>query len=90
MFAMELGIITEIIGYSARVISWKNQWNQNAFLAQIVCITIGPAFLSAGMYLCLSRIVVIYGEENSRLPSKWYTRLVRTTDCGRLKANLAQ
>ncbi|KAI1028168.1 hypothetical protein LB504_012535 [Fusarium proliferatum] len=75
MFAMELGIVTEIIGYAARVISWKNQWNQNAFLAQIVCITIGPAFLSAGMYLCLSRIVVIYGEENSRLPSRWYTRL---------------
>ncbi|KAI6750436.1 hypothetical protein HG530_014717 [Fusarium avenaceum] len=75
MFGMELGILTEIIGYAARVISWKNQWNQDAFLAQIVCITIGPAFLSAGMYLCLGRIVAIYGEENSRVPAKWYTRL---------------
>ncbi|KAF9772860.1 hypothetical protein IL306_009403 [Fusarium sp. DS 682] len=75
MFTMELGVITEIIGYAARILSWKNQWDQNAFLAQIVCITIGPAFLSAGMYLCLGRIVVIYGEENSRVPAKWYTRV---------------
>ncbi|KAF4336978.1 parasitic phase-specific psp-1 [Fusarium beomiforme] len=75
MFTIELGVITEIIGYAARIFSWKNQWDQNAFLAQIVCITIGPAFLSAGMYLCLGRIVVIYGEENSRVPAKWYTRV---------------
>ncbi|KAF4462219.1 parasitic phase-specific psp-1 [Fusarium albosuccineum] len=75
MLAMELGITAEVIGYAARVLSWKNQWDQNAFLAQIICITIGPAFLSAGMYLCLGRIVVVYGEDNSRLPAKWYTRL---------------
>ncbi|POR37431.1 Sphingoid long-chain base transporter RSB1 [Tolypocladium paradoxum] len=74
MVAMELGLTAEIIGYVARVFSWKNQWDQDAFLAQIVCITIGPAFFSAAIYLCLERIVVVYGEANSRIPSKWYTR----------------
>lgn len=34
---------------------------------QIVCLTIGPAFFAAGIYLTLSRIVVTIGESNSRI-----------------------
>ncbi|KAJ5675618.1 hypothetical protein N7462_008515 [Penicillium macrosclerotiorum] len=73
--AMVLGTSCEIAGYAGRVFSWKNQWNQNAFLVQIICITIGPAFLSAGIYLCLGRIIRVYGEANSRIPAKWYARI---------------
>jgi hypothetical protein len=74
--AMLLGVACEIIGYVGRVLSWKNQWQENGFLIQIICLTIAPAFLAAGVYLCLRRIVFAFGPENSRIPPKYYTRLV--------------
>lgn len=72
-----LGIACEVVGYAGRVKSYYNQWEETGFLIQIVCLTIGPAFLSASVYLCLSRIVAVYGAENSRIPAGWYTRIVR-------------
>jgi len=39
----------------------------------LVCLTIGPAFLSASIYLCLARIVVIFGERISRFRPAFYT-----------------
>ncbi|KAI3540759.1 RTA1 like protein [Colletotrichum abscissum] len=73
--AMMLGIVSEMIGYSGRIFSWKNQWNENPFLVQVCCLTVGPAFLAAGIYLCLRRIVTAFGPKNSRIPPKWYTRI---------------
>ena len=48
---------------------------QNAFLIQIICLTIGPAFLAAGIYFCLSRIVLTFGAENSRIKPLSYPRI---------------
>jgi len=48
---------------------------QNGFLMQIVCLTIAPAFLAAGIYLTLSRIVVTFGPENSRIKPLSYPRI---------------
>jgi hypothetical protein len=39
----------------------------------LVCLTIGPAFLTASIYLCLGRIVVVYGQNISRFTPKFYT-----------------
>ena len=39
----------------------------------ILCVTIGPAFLSAAIYLCLARVVVVVGEHVSRLRPQTYT-----------------
>jgi hypothetical protein len=74
--AMILGIICEILGYAGRLMSAKNPWNENGFLIQICCLTIGPAFMAAGVYLCLRRIVYAFGPENSRIPPEYYTRIV--------------
>jgi len=74
---MILGCITEVLGYVARVLSADNPWQELGFLMQIVCLTIGPAFLAAGVYACLAKLVLIYGEGNSRLKAAWYTRIVR-------------
>ena len=38
-----------------------------------MCLTIGPAFLAAAVYLCLSRIVVVFSETVSRLRPASYT-----------------
>jgi hypothetical protein len=45
------------------------------FMIQICCLTVAPAFLAAGIYLTLSRIVMTFGVENSRIPAKWYPRI---------------
>lgn len=76
MSAMVLGLAGEILGYVGRIMSWKNQWSQNPFYIQICCLTIAPAFLSAGIYLCLRRIVTALGEDKSRIAPVWYTRIV--------------
>ncbi|KAF3061826.1 Sphingoid long-chain base transporter RSB1 [Daldinia childiae] len=73
--AMALGLISEIIGYAGRIMSWQNQWSENGFLIQICCLTIAPAFLAAGIYLCIRKIVFAFGPENSRIPPKYYTRI---------------
>jgi hypothetical protein len=74
--AMTLGLVAEILGYSARIMSWQNQWSETPFFMQISCLAFGPAFLAAGVYLCLRRIVFVFGSENSRIPPQWYTRTV--------------
>lgn len=73
---MILGCITEIFGYVGRVWSYYNQWDENPFMMQIACLTLAPAFFSAGIYVCLARLVVIYGRDNSRLKPLWYTYIV--------------
>ncbi|KAK0717127.1 RTA1 like protein-domain-containing protein [Lasiosphaeria miniovina] len=72
--AFVLGTLTEVIGYAGRIISHGNVWDQNGFLIQIICLTIAPAFLAAGIYLCLRRIVYVFGAENSRISPAMYTR----------------
>jgi hypothetical protein len=75
--ALVLGALCEIIGYVGRVLSWQNQWEMNGFLIQICCLTIGPAFMAAGIYFCLRAIVNAFGPQNSRLNPAWYPRIVR-------------
>jgi hypothetical protein len=75
--AMLLGLFLEVLGYVGRIMSWKDQWDENGFLMQICCLTIAPAFMAAGVYLCLRRIVYAFGPQNSRIPPEYYTRFVR-------------
>jgi hypothetical protein len=41
----------------------------------LICLTIGPAFLSASIYSCLGRIVIVYGESFSRLRPSTYSKI---------------
>ena len=38
----------------------------------LVPLTVAPALLTAGIYLCLNRVIVALGEENSRVRPKMY------------------
>ena len=80
LIAMGFGGLGEVIGYIGRIMSHNNPWNEDAFLTQIVCLTIAPAFFAAAIYLCLSRIVTIYGAGISRMPPVYYTRLFIACD----------
>ena len=44
------------------------------------CLTIAPVFFAAAVYLCLSRIVVVYGAEYSRFRPRTYTVLFMSCD----------
>ncbi|KAL8786689.1 MAG: hypothetical protein Q9213_002624 [Squamulea squamosa] len=72
--AMVSGCILEVLGYIGRIMSYHNPFGENGFLMQICCLTIAPAFLAAGIYLTLSRIVVTFGPENSRIKPLSYPR----------------
>lgn len=58
----------EIVGYIGRIMLWQNDFDNNFFIIYIVGLTIGPAFFSAAVYLCLARIIAIYGHGLS-----WFT-----------------
>lgn len=73
MAAMCLGLTGEVVGYIGRIMIHNSPFDNNAFLTYLVCLTISPALLSAGIYLCLSRIVVVYGANLSRFKPGTYT-----------------
>jgi hypothetical protein len=50
------------------------------YLRYLICLTIAPAFFTAAIYLCLGRIITVYGEEHSRLKPRTYTYLFVTCD----------
>ncbi|KAK9350213.1 RTA1 like protein-domain-containing protein [Lipomyces doorenjongii] len=71
--AMQGGILLEILGYIGRIQMHFNPFTMSPYLLYMICLTTGPAFLSAAVYLCLSRIVVVYGENLSRFKPRTYT-----------------
>jgi hypothetical protein len=73
MVAVTLGTITEIIGYIGRTMVHNDPFSKSSFLISLITLTIAPAFLSAAIYLCLARIVVVYGEDRSRFRPRMYT-----------------
>lgn len=74
--ALCLGVLCEILGYAGRIMGHFNPWDANGFYIQICCLTFGPAFMAAGVYLCLRRIVTAFGPKNSRIAPEYYTRIV--------------
>ncbi|KAH8598984.1 RTA1 like protein-domain-containing protein [Bisporella sp. PMI_857] len=80
MVAMMLGTLTEVIGYIGRIMMNNNPFSKSNFVIYLTTLTIAPAFLSAAIYLCLARIVVVYGEEKSRFRPRTYTLLFCACD----------
>ncbi|KAI9890250.1 MAG: hypothetical protein M1814_004285 [Vezdaea aestivalis] len=73
MGAVTIGTALEAIGYGGRIMLADNPFNDPGFKLQIVCLTIGPAFLAAGIYVMLQQLMIVYGEKHSRLRPKYYT-----------------
>ena len=73
MVGMLLGVALEAVGYGGRVWDRTLPFDQNPFLIYIICLTIAPAFLTAAIYLCLSRLVVVYGEGNAFFKPRTYS-----------------
>lgn len=58
-----MGIALELIGYVARILMHGDPFRRDAFLIYLICLTIAPVFLTAGIYLCLGRIVIVYDPQ---------------------------
>jgi hypothetical protein len=80
LVVLVIGGITEIIGYTARIYSWSDDTNLNAFLAQTVTLIIAPAFFSAALYVVFGQIINIVGRQYSILGTKWYIVIFVTAD----------
>lgn len=70
-----MGLGLESAAYVARIMIHRYDFSRNVFIIYIYCITLGATFLSAAIYLCLARIVVVYGEACSRLKPRTYSLL---------------
>ncbi|KUJ11413.1 RTA1 like protein [Mollisia scopiformis] len=77
---MLLGLACEILGYISRILMHYDPFDRAYFLWYLICLTIGPAFLAAAIYVCLGRIVVVYGEHISRIRPRTYTILFMGCD----------
>ncbi|KAI5249727.1 putative RTA1 domain protein [Aureobasidium subglaciale] len=72
-FAMFGGLILEIIGYTGRILIRSNPFDMNIFLAYFIPLGLGPAFLTAAIYITLGHVVIVFGEQYSRLKPKTYS-----------------
>ncbi|KAJ5877959.1 RTA1 domain protein [Penicillium solitum] len=77
---MLIGLALEILGYGARIAMHFNPFKKITFVIQLIGLTIGPAFLSAAIYLCLGRIVTVYGPQISRIKPRLYSTIFMTCD----------
>ncbi|KAK8912577.1 Sphingoid long-chain base transporter RSB1 [Metarhizium anisopliae] len=78
--AMVLGLVLEVIGYVGRLQMHNDPFKMDPFLIYLICLTIGPAFLSAAVYLSLSRLIVVHGAYLARFAPRTYTIIFVTCD----------
>jgi hypothetical protein len=51
--SMLLGLTSEVLGYIARILLNGNPFMRDYFLWYLICLTLGPVFMTAAIYLCL-------------------------------------
>lgn len=61
--------ILELLGYIGRTWSHFNLYARNAYLLQMVALTIAPVFTMAGMYFQLAKLIEIYSHKFAFLSS---------------------
>ncbi|KAG2421318.1 hypothetical protein HFD88_005292 [Aspergillus terreus] len=77
---MTCGLVLEVVGYGGRLMLHSNPFNFSSFLQYLICLTIGPAFVTAAIYLCFGRVIIVYGEGFSKIKSKTYAIVFVTCD----------
>lgn len=77
---MFFGLVLEAVGYGGRIMAHANPFAFNPFLIYLICLTIAPAFLSAAIYLCGARIMVVYGISNARFKPRTYSLVFMFSD----------
>ncbi|CAG9975247.1 unnamed protein product [Clonostachys byssicola] len=78
--AMVLGLVTEGVGYIGRLQLHNDPFNFNYFLVYLVCLTIGPAFLTAAIYITFARVAYSCDESLLWVRSKTISIIFMTCD----------
>ncbi|OAP55716.1 hypothetical protein AYL99_09868 [Fonsecaea erecta] len=73
MCGMLGGIGLEILGYAYRVRLHYDDFDNNSFIIYLVGLTLGPALFSGAIYICLARIIAVYGLRLSILSPRTIT-----------------
>lgn len=68
-----VGLVLEVTGYAGRIWYTKNDTSRSAYIMELVCITVAPCFLMAGIYYILAQLVLIYGTKYSYLKPMQYS-----------------
>ena len=74
---MAAGTLFETVGSSGRLISWFDQWQLPPYLLQLCCLTIGPVFVNAAIYVSMRRLAAVYGEQNWPTDLRTLLQIVR-------------
>jgi hypothetical protein len=80
MVGLFLGTALEIVGYVSRILLHYSIFNKDDFILYLIFLTIAPAFISAGIYICLSRIIMLYAPNLSRFKPRTYTIVFCSSD----------
>lgn len=70
----------EFCGWLGRILSINDTQESAYFTLQFVALTLGPAFIMAGVYFLFAQMVVIHGRQYSLLKPLWYSYFFITTD----------
>ncbi|EMG45537.1 RSB1 Sphingoid long-chain base transporter RSB1 [Candida maltosa Xu316] len=77
---MVCGCGLEMAGYLARTLAHYSWSDPNMFLCQIICLTISPAFIMAGIYYLLSQLIIMYGRAYSIIKPIWFSYIFIACD----------
>lgn len=77
-FASGCGL--EFAGYLTRTLAHSDNTNVSYFLCQIITLTIAPAFIMAGVYYLLGKLIVVHGSHYSILKPVWYSYIFISCD----------
>ncbi|KAJ0123206.1 parasitic phase-specific protein psp-1 [Diaporthe amygdali] len=72
MSCMVLGALNAIAGYAGRIILYNNPFDFTGFMLQIVCITSGPVYFTAAIYVSLAATIQYFAPEISRFRPRLY------------------
>lgn len=74
------GSLLEAAGYIARLMSIGNYSDKDRYICQIICLTLAPAFVMAGVYYLLAQLMVIHGRKYTILRPLWYSYIFIVCD----------
>ncbi|KIW00636.1 uncharacterized protein PV09_07830 [Verruconis gallopava] len=75
-----VGELMEVFGFVARVYAHAYPFSDAAYIMQMVCLTLAPTFMAAGIYFSLQRLVITFSGELSRIPPLWIPRVFIVCD----------
>ncbi|KAK4154410.1 RTA1 like protein-domain-containing protein [Chaetomidium leptoderma] len=72
MGCMLVGAVNAILGYVGRVMLYYNPFNFNAFMLQIICVSTGPVYYCAAIYITLALSINHLSPSLSRFQPKLF------------------